>query len=214
MLSGCAHAGIVNTVNYAREISGAGRVWAIVGGFHLGRSEDDEVQRTIDEIKRLRPRLVVPTHCTGFPPAAQFAAQMPDAFVAGVVGATYLFWEMFGGLGRTKGEHMAYDEGLAQRIRDVLGDQAGLIERRMFGGIGFLVNGNMACGVNGDNLIVRVGREAYRDALKRRGAGVFDMTGRPMTGWIAVHPEGHASDADLRGWVQRGVAFALTLPPK
>jgi TfoX/Sxy family transcriptional regulator of competence genes len=109
---------------------------------------------------------------------------------------------------------MAYDEGLAQRIRNVLGDQAGLTEKRMFGGIGFLVGGNMACAVNRDSLIVRVGREAYLDALTRPGTGVFDMTGRPMTGWVAVHPEGHDSDADLRSWVRQGVDFALTLPPK
>jgi len=109
---------------------------------------------------------------------------------------------------------MAYDEDLAQRTRSVLSDQAGLTEKKMFGGIGFLVSGNMACGVNGDNLIVRVGPAAYQDALTRPGAGVFDMTGRPMTGWVAVHAEGHSSDADLRGWVQQGVHYALTLPPK
>jgi len=90
-LSGCAQAGIVNTVNYAREISGVERVWAIIGSFHLVRSEQDEGQRTIDAIGKFEPRLVVPMHCTGCAPAAQFAAQMPDAFVAGVVRATYLF---------------------------------------------------------------------------------------------------------------------------
>jgi 7,8-dihydropterin-6-yl-methyl-4-(beta-D-ribofuranosyl)aminobenzene 5'-phosphate synthase len=90
VVSGCAHSGIVNTVNYAREISGVDRVWAIIGGFHLGRSEDEEVQLTIDEIQLLKPHLIVPSHCTGFRAIAQFAAQMPDAFVPGVVGATYL----------------------------------------------------------------------------------------------------------------------------
>jgi 7,8-dihydropterin-6-yl-methyl-4-(beta-D-ribofuranosyl)aminobenzene 5'-phosphate synthase len=91
VVSGCAHSGIVNTVNHARRISGVDRVWAIVGGFHLGRSKDEDVQRTIDEISHLKPHMVVPSHCTGFKAIAQFAAQMPDAFVPGVVGATYLF---------------------------------------------------------------------------------------------------------------------------
>jgi 7,8-dihydropterin-6-yl-methyl-4-(beta-D-ribofuranosyl)aminobenzene 5'-phosphate synthase len=91
VVSGCAHSGIVNTVRHAREISGVDRVWAILGGFHLARAEDREVQRTIDEIKAFRPFLIVPSHCTGFSAIAQFAAQMPDAFLPGVVGATYRF---------------------------------------------------------------------------------------------------------------------------
>ena len=91
VLSGCAHSGIVNTVNYAREISGVDQVWAILGGFHLAPAEDDEIQRTIDAIKKLGPAMVVPTHCSGFKAISQFAAQMPDAFVLGVVGTKYLF---------------------------------------------------------------------------------------------------------------------------
>ena len=91
VLSGCAHSGIVNTVWHAQEISGIERVWSILGGFHLARAKPDEVQRTIDAIKALKPQLIVPSHCTGFAAIAQFAAQMPDAFLPGVVGATYLF---------------------------------------------------------------------------------------------------------------------------
>lgn len=91
IVSGCAHSGIVNTVNHAREISGVDRVWAIVGGFHLARAKDEEIQRTIDEINKHKPVMIVPSHCTGFKAIAQFAAQMPDAFVPGVVGARYLF---------------------------------------------------------------------------------------------------------------------------
>ena len=91
VLSGCAHSGIVNTVNYARAISGVGKVWAIIGGFHLGRAKDEEIQRTIAEIKDLQPKLIAPTHCTGFAAMAQFAAQMPDAFSQSLVGTTYLF---------------------------------------------------------------------------------------------------------------------------
>lgn len=91
VVSGCAHSGIVNTVNYAREISGIDRVWAILGGFHLARAKDEEIQRTIEAIKSHQPVMIVPSHCTGVKAIAQFAAQMPDAFVPGVVGATYLF---------------------------------------------------------------------------------------------------------------------------
>jgi 7,8-dihydropterin-6-yl-methyl-4-(beta-D-ribofuranosyl)aminobenzene 5'-phosphate synthase len=91
ILSGCAHSGIVNTVNYARAISGVDEVWAILGGFHLAEAKDEEIRQTIDEIKRCQPRLIVPSHCTGFKAMCQFAVQMPDEFLPGVVGATYLF---------------------------------------------------------------------------------------------------------------------------
>ncbi len=91
VLSGCAHSGIVNTVNYAREISGIDKVWAIIGGFHLARSDSEEIKRTIDNIRDVRPELIVPCHCTGFQAICQFATQMPDVFKEGVVGATYLF---------------------------------------------------------------------------------------------------------------------------
>jgi 7,8-dihydropterin-6-yl-methyl-4-(beta-D-ribofuranosyl)aminobenzene 5'-phosphate synthase len=91
IVAGCAHAGIVNTVNYAQEISGVDQIWAILGGFHLAPAKDAEIQRTIDAVKKLMPRMVVPSHCTGFKAINQFAAQMPDAFVAGAVGTKYLF---------------------------------------------------------------------------------------------------------------------------
>jgi len=91
VLTGCAHSGVVNTVNYAREISGVERVHAILGGFHLGRAKDEEIQRTIDAIKEIGPALVAPSHCTGFKAISQFAQQMPDEFVLGVVGTKYLF---------------------------------------------------------------------------------------------------------------------------
>ncbi len=91
VLSGCAHSGIVNTVNYAIEISGVDQVWAILGGFHLAPAEDDEIQRTVDAIKKLRPTMVVPSHCTGFKAISQFAVHMPDEFVLGAVGTKYLF---------------------------------------------------------------------------------------------------------------------------
>lgn len=91
VLTGCAHAGIVNTVDYAREISGIHRVWAIMGGFHLAPAKEAEIQRTIDEIQKLAPAMVVPSHCTGFQAIAQFAGQMPAAFTLGAAGTRYLF---------------------------------------------------------------------------------------------------------------------------
>ena len=109
---------------------------------------------------------------------------------------------------------MAYDEGLAQRIREALGELPGLVEKKMFGGVGFMVQGNMACGVNKDDLIVRVGPEQYEEALARAHTRPFDMTGRPMKGWVMVSADGYESDDALKSWVQQGVQFALTLPPK
>jgi 7,8-dihydropterin-6-yl-methyl-4-(beta-D-ribofuranosyl)aminobenzene 5'-phosphate synthase len=91
VLSGCAHSGIINTVNYAREISGVDKVWAIIGGFHLARAGEEEIQHTIDEIKTFQPEIVVPCHCTGFQAMCAFARQMPDECIPGVVGATYPF---------------------------------------------------------------------------------------------------------------------------
>jgi 7,8-dihydropterin-6-yl-methyl-4-(beta-D-ribofuranosyl)aminobenzene 5'-phosphate synthase len=89
--TGCAHSGIVNTVRYAQEISGVERVWAVMGGFHLAPAGDDEIQRTIDAIRALEPAMVVPSHCTGFKAIREFARQMPEQFVLGAVGTTYLF---------------------------------------------------------------------------------------------------------------------------
>jgi 7,8-dihydropterin-6-yl-methyl-4-(beta-D-ribofuranosyl)aminobenzene 5'-phosphate synthase len=90
VLTGCAHSGVINTVRYAREISGVDRVFAVLGGFHLARAKDDEIERTIDEFVRMTPEMVVPAHCTGFKAMARFAERMPDQFVQGVVGTRYL----------------------------------------------------------------------------------------------------------------------------
>jgi hypothetical protein len=109
---------------------------------------------------------------------------------------------------------MAYDENLADRVRTQLAGVDGVVEKAMFGGLAFLVAGNMAVGVAGDDLMVRVGPAAGDDALARPHTRVFDMTGRPMRGWILVAPEGVAGDRELAGWVERGVAFARSLPPK
>jgi 7,8-dihydropterin-6-yl-methyl-4-(beta-D-ribofuranosyl)aminobenzene 5'-phosphate synthase len=91
VLTGCAHAGVVNTVEYAREMSGVEKVWAVLGGFHLATAKEPDIQRTIDEIQKLEPAMVVPSHCTGFQAMSRFAAEMPEQFVLGVVGTKYLF---------------------------------------------------------------------------------------------------------------------------
>lgn len=109
---------------------------------------------------------------------------------------------------------MAYDENLSVRIRELLENISGFEEKKMFGGVGFLVNGNMACGVHKHSLIVRVGPEKYQAALSDVHAGVFDMTGRPMTGWVKVSAPGFETEKDLSNWVQQGLEFALSLPPR
>jgi hypothetical protein len=109
---------------------------------------------------------------------------------------------------------MPYDELLAARIRAVLGALPYLTEKKMFGGVCFLVNGNMACGVYKNDLIVRVGAGNYASALSRPHARIFDITGRPMTGWVMVAPEGCANEADLGDWIGQGLAFARSLPGK
>ena len=109
---------------------------------------------------------------------------------------------------------MAFDEGLAQRIRESLGRQPGLVEKKMFGGVGFILQGNMACGVNKDDLILRVGPQRYEELLADPEARPFDFTGRPMKGWLMIGPDGYESDDALTRWLNLGIDFALSLPPK
>jgi TfoX N-terminal domain len=109
---------------------------------------------------------------------------------------------------------MAYDEGLAQRVRELLESEPDFQEKRMFGGLCFLLRGNMVCGIIKDDLIVRVGAEHYEDALKRPHTRKFDITGKPLKGWVMVSWEGHEADADLSAWIGQGVHHALSLPPK
>ena len=109
---------------------------------------------------------------------------------------------------------MAYDEGLATRVREVLAERPGLAEQPMFGGLAFLVHGNMACGVRGEDLIVRVTADTAETAMGELGVRPFDLTGRPMKGWLLVDPAGCAEDEDLRRWVWRGIGYARSLPPK
>ena len=109
---------------------------------------------------------------------------------------------------------MAYDEGLAQRVREFLEPYPMADEKKMFGGIGFMLEGNIACGILGDELVVRVGLDCYETALKKPETKVFDFTGRQMKGWIMVRPNGYESDEALKEWVDMGAGFTLSLPPK
>lgn len=109
---------------------------------------------------------------------------------------------------------MAYDEMLAQRIRMALAGRDGVTERKMFGGIAFMVGGNMCCGVVGDDLMVRVGPERHEQALARPHVRPMDFTGRPMKGMAYVAPAGCRAEADLAAWVDMAADFAASLPHK
>ncbi|MBE0607641.1 MAG: TfoX/Sxy family protein [Deltaproteobacteria bacterium] len=109
---------------------------------------------------------------------------------------------------------MAFEEAVARRVRDALGKIPEVVEKRMFGGIAFMVRGNMCCGVIGDRLMLRVGTEGYETALSRPHAKPMDFTGRPMKGMIYVEPEGFASSGDLKKWIGRALEFSLSLPAK
>ena len=108
---------------------------------------------------------------------------------------------------------MAYDQKLTERIRaELLGVPA--VEKKMFGGVGFILNGNMACGVLGADLVARVSPEQHAELLTRPHVKPFAMTGRPMKGWLLVEPEGCKTARQLGQWVKIGVEFASSLPPK
>ena len=109
---------------------------------------------------------------------------------------------------------MAYDETLADRVRGALASRAGLSERKMFGGICFMVGGNMALGVVGEDLMVRLGAEDAERALTEEHVRPMDFTGRPMKNMVFVDAQGTATDEDLGGWVDAGADFAASLPPK
>ena len=109
---------------------------------------------------------------------------------------------------------MAYDEELAERIRRALAGRQGVSEKKMFGGIAFMLRGNMCCGIVRDDLMVRVGPERYEEALARPHARPMDFTGRPMRGMVYVTPEGCRTDEALKRWVEQGLNFAATLPAK
>ncbi len=109
---------------------------------------------------------------------------------------------------------MAYDTELAQRIHTLMEATPGMTEKKMFGGVGYLLHGNMACGVHGQHLIVRLEPARYPQILQQPHVKPFDITGRPMTGWVMVEPPALQSDGELMAWLDEALAFARTLPPK
>jgi TfoX/Sxy family transcriptional regulator of competence genes len=109
---------------------------------------------------------------------------------------------------------MAYDEAMAERIREHFGVAPDVDERRMFGGLCFMVRGHMACGIANDSLMVRVGPDDYEAALAEPRAGEMDFTGRPLRGMVYVSAEGVATAKSLGAWIERGAAFARSLPRK
>ncbi len=109
---------------------------------------------------------------------------------------------------------MAYDEGLAERIRGILADRLDVSEKRMFGGIAFMVRGHMAVGIVKDDLMVRVGPQAHDRLVRQRNARAMDFTGRPMKGFLFVASSGLDADADLERWVEHGLTFVASLPAK
>ena len=109
---------------------------------------------------------------------------------------------------------MAYDEGLLERLRDVMVDIPGVTEKKMFGGMCILVNGNMCCGIVNDILMARVGPDQYNACLELPHCREMDFTGKPLKGMVYVDPEGLAEDDELRSWVDRCMIFMHSLPAK
>jgi hypothetical protein len=109
---------------------------------------------------------------------------------------------------------MAYDESVAERLRTTFAGKSGVTEKKMFGGIAFMLGGNMCCGVIGSELMARVGPDQHEAALARPHARIMDFTGRPMKGYVYVAPEGFENEKDLRGWVEMCERFVGTLPVK
>jgi TfoX/Sxy family transcriptional regulator of competence genes len=109
---------------------------------------------------------------------------------------------------------MAYNQRLASRVRGILKGRKQITEKEQFGGIGFLVRGNMACGVLGEDLLVRVGPAGHEAAIANRHARPFALTGKPSRGWVLVEPSGLRTEPGLRRWVELGLRFAQSLPSK
>ena len=112
-----------------------------------------------------------------------------------------------------KGERMAYDEGTAARVREALGE-VGFTERKMFGGLCFMVNGNMCCGVQDSTLVLRLGNEGAEKALKKAHTSEMDFTGRSIKSIVYVAPEGFSTKQKLKTWLRLAIEFAETLPAK
>ena len=109
---------------------------------------------------------------------------------------------------------MPFDETLAARLRPLFRGKSSVKERKMFGGLAFMVNGHMCCGIVGKDLVVRTGKDRFEEALRQPHARPMDFTGRPMKGFVFVSPAGYRSDRDLKSWTRRGLDFVLGQPPK
>jgi TfoX/Sxy family transcriptional regulator of competence genes len=109
---------------------------------------------------------------------------------------------------------MSFDAQLADRVRKLLSRRKGFSEKRMFGGVGFLLNDNLCSGILRSDLILRLGVDAAEDALRENGVRPFDITGRAMQGWVMVGPAGYEETDDLARWVKLAARFAGSLPAK
>lgn len=109
---------------------------------------------------------------------------------------------------------MAYNETVAERVRKVLARRKGVSERKMFGGLTFLVNGNMCCGVIDKNVVLRLGKVGAEKALRERHTSAMDFTGTPMASMVYLRPAGYKKEDDLKAWVKRAIDFTRTLPAK
>jgi TfoX/Sxy family transcriptional regulator of competence genes len=109
---------------------------------------------------------------------------------------------------------VTYSKSLAARIRLALAQRKGVVEKKMFGGVGFMLHGNMLVGVWKNSLMVRLGPEKGEEALSEANVKEFDVTGRPMKGWVMVEPDGVEQDNQLSDWIQRSSEFVAKLPPK
>jgi TfoX/Sxy family transcriptional regulator of competence genes len=109
---------------------------------------------------------------------------------------------------------MAYSKSLAARIRQAVGQRKGIVEKKMFGGVALLLDGNMLVGVWQNSLIVRLGPDQGAAALSEPNVRPFDVTGRPMKGWVIVEPDGLDTDRQLSAWIERALDFVSTLSPK
>ena len=109
---------------------------------------------------------------------------------------------------------MAIDEGFAHRLREVLSERSDVDEKKMFGGLAFMVGGNMCVGIGPMGMIARVGPDQYNEALAKPGASVMDFTGKVMKGWITVDPDSVDEDDILEDWVNMALRFVETLPVK
>ncbi len=109
---------------------------------------------------------------------------------------------------------MAYDQGLAERLKYLLQDRPDMVEKKMFGGIGWLLSGNMCVGIHKDDLVIRIGAELCEKVLLEPHAKPMDITGKPMKGWAMINPEGLEDDADLKRYTDLAIGFVKTLPEK